>query len=110
MNRSGAAERKHARLCALPERLGTPSLSYERSAMPGDTRVIEAGQAFACKPSIVGCKSEDTILIGRNGFEIVTQASPGRRMSARSSCTPGSAWREGTCPYSPPSASPPPSS
>ncbi len=49
--------------------------SRERIATPGDPLVIEPGMAFAWNPSIVGCKSEDTILIGVDGFEIVTQAS-----------------------------------
>src|SRR5690606_17493248 len=51
--------------------------SRERIATPGDTTVIQVGQAFAWNPSIVGCKSEDTILLGADGFEIVTPASPG---------------------------------
>jgi antitoxin VapB len=49
--------------------------SREAIATPGDTTVIQAGQAFAWNPSLVGCKSEDTILLGEDGFEIVTQAS-----------------------------------
>ena len=49
--------------------------SREHIATPGDPTLIEAGQAFAWNPSIVGCKSEDTILLGVDGFEIVTQAS-----------------------------------
>lgn len=50
--------------------------SRERIATLGDPLVIEPGMAFAWNPSIVGCKSEDTILVGGDGFEIVTQASP----------------------------------
>ncbi|MBI1256624.1 MAG: M24 family metallopeptidase [Chloroflexi bacterium] len=49
--------------------------SREHIATPGDPTVIEVGQAYAWNPSIVGCKSEDTILIGADGFDIVTQAS-----------------------------------
>jgi antitoxin VapB len=49
--------------------------SRERVATPADPLVIEPGMAFAWNPSIVGCKSEDTILVGADGFEIVTQAS-----------------------------------
>jgi antitoxin VapB len=49
--------------------------SREAIATPGDPTVIQAGQAFAWNPSIVGCKSEDTILLGKDGFEIDTQAS-----------------------------------
>lgn len=49
--------------------------SRERVATAGDPTVIEPGMAFAWNPSIIGCKSEDTILVGADGFEIVTQAS-----------------------------------
>lgn len=48
----------------------------ERIATPGDQTVAHAGQMFAWNPSIVGYKSEDTILVLQGGFEIVTQASP----------------------------------
>lgn len=47
----------------------------ERIATPGDSTVIASGMAFAWNPSIVGCKSEDTMLLGADGFEIVTKAS-----------------------------------
>lgn len=47
----------------------------ERVATPGDPTVLQAGHTCAWNPSIVGCKSEDTILLNANGFEIVTQAS-----------------------------------
>lgn len=43
---------------------------------PGNPTVLEAGNVCAWNPSIVGCKSEDTILIGENGFEIVSAVSP----------------------------------
>lgn len=36
-----------------------------------DTRIMD-GHAFAWNPSIVGCKSEDTILVSGSGMEIVT--------------------------------------
>ncbi len=49
-------------------------LSRERVATPGDSTRIAVGQAFAWNPSIVGCKSEDTLLLTDQGFEIVTQA------------------------------------
>jgi len=42
---------------------------------PGDPLVVQAGMAFAWNPSIVGCKSEDTILVGAHGNEIVTAHS-----------------------------------
>lgn len=42
---------------------------------PGDTRLVQANVAFAWNPSIVGCKSEDTILVGENGFEILSSAA-----------------------------------
>lgn len=44
-------------------------------ATPGDPTVIEAGMMAAWNPSIVGSKSEDTVLITSDGFEIVSQAS-----------------------------------
>lgn len=44
-------------------------------ATPGHAAVIHEGSALAWNPSIVGCKSEDTILVGANGFEIVSAAS-----------------------------------
>jgi antitoxin VapB len=47
----------------------------ERIATPGDATRLQAGHTCAWNPSLVGCKSEDTILVGANGFEIVTQAS-----------------------------------
>jgi antitoxin VapB len=47
----------------------------ERIASPGDATVVQAGMAFAWNPSIVGCKSEDTILLGPAGTEIVTAHS-----------------------------------
>jgi Xaa-Pro dipeptidase len=46
--------------------------SREKIAVPDDPTLIRVGQAFAWNPSIVGCKSEDTILLNAGGFEIVT--------------------------------------
>lgn len=51
-------------------------IARERVATPGDATPIVEGQAFAWNPSIVGCKSEDTLLLTRSGFEIVTAAPP----------------------------------
>jgi Xaa-Pro aminopeptidase len=42
-------------------------------ATPGDSTLVEANQLYAWNPSVVGCKSEDTILVGDNGFEIISQ-------------------------------------
>jgi antitoxin VapB len=47
----------------------------ERVATPGDPTKIQVGHTFAWNPSIVGAKSEDTILLNADSFEIVTQAS-----------------------------------
>jgi antitoxin VapB len=41
---------------------------------PDDDSVVQAGVAYAWNPSVVGCKSEDTILVNNGGFEIVSQA------------------------------------
>jgi Xaa-Pro aminopeptidase len=48
----------------------------EYLATPGCTDGILSGQVFAWNPSITGCKSEDSILVGEAGFEILT-AIPG---------------------------------
>lgn len=45
-------------------------------ALPASREIIQEGQAFAWNPSIAGTKSEDTILAGAAGAEILT-ASPG---------------------------------
>ena len=47
----------------------------EYIATPGSTDVVVAGQAYAWNPSITGAKSEDTILVGENGNEILTSIS-----------------------------------
>jgi antitoxin VapB len=49
--------------------------SREWIVTPGDMRPVQAGVAYAWNPSIVGCKSEDTILVQDNGFEIVSGAA-----------------------------------
>ncbi len=41
---------------------------------PDDESLVQAGSAYAWNPSVVGCKSEDTILVGDDGFEIVSDA------------------------------------
>ncbi|MFQ6058451.1 MAG: M24 family metallopeptidase [Anaerolineae bacterium] len=41
-------------------------------ATPASTEVVEEGQAFAWNPSITGTKSEDTIVVGAEGNEIIT--------------------------------------
>jgi antitoxin VapB len=51
-------------------------VARERVATPGDSTLIEDHQMFAWNPSIVGAKSEDTILITGDTFEIVSAASP----------------------------------
>lgn len=41
-------------------------------ATPASPQVVSAGQVYAWNPSITGVKSEDTILIGENGNEVLT--------------------------------------
>ncbi|MCO6450565.1 MAG: aminopeptidase P family protein [Caldilineales bacterium] len=41
-------------------------------ATPGAPQVVAAGQAYAWNPSITGTKSEDTILVGPDGNEVLT--------------------------------------
>jgi Xaa-Pro aminopeptidase len=48
----------------------------EYLAAPGSTDTVYAGQVYAWNPSIAGSKSEDSVLIGENGFEVLT-AMPG---------------------------------
>lgn len=45
----------------------------EVTAGPGSEELILAGQAFAWNPSIAGAKSEDTILVGEQSNEIMTE-------------------------------------
>ena len=44
----------------------------ESLAVPGATALVQAGQAYAWNPSIAGVKSEDTLLVGENGYEVIT--------------------------------------
>ena len=44
----------------------------EYVATPGSTDVVSVGQVYAWNPSITGAKSEDTILVGQDGNEILT--------------------------------------
>ena len=48
----------------------------EYLATPGSVDMVLEGQAYAWNPSITGTKSEDTILIGREGNDVLT-AIPG---------------------------------
>jgi antitoxin VapB len=41
-------------------------------ATPHSTEVVHAGQAFAWNPSIAGTKSEDTVLVGPAGNDVIT--------------------------------------
>ena len=45
----------------------------ERIAYPDDPTPIELNQAFAWNPSVRGVKSEDTILLGADGPEVLTE-------------------------------------
>jgi antitoxin VapB len=47
----------------------------EYIATPECGEVVQAGQAFAWNPSIRGTKSEDTILVADDGFEVLTAPS-----------------------------------
>lgn len=44
----------------------------ERVATPACSQVVNTGQAFAWNPSITGTKSEDTILVGDERWEVIT--------------------------------------
>jgi antitoxin VapB len=44
----------------------------EYLGIPGATDIVSAGQAYAWNPSITGVKSEDTVLVGEAGFEVLT--------------------------------------
>jgi antitoxin VapB len=44
-------------------------------ATPGAVDQVAVGQAYAWNPSITGTKSEDTILVGENGSQILTEIS-----------------------------------
>ena len=48
----------------------------EYVATPTSTEKVAVGQAYAWNPTITGAKSEDTILVGENGNEVLT-AIPG---------------------------------
>lgn len=41
-------------------------------ATPGSAEPVSIGQAYAWNPSIAGCKSEDTVLVGPDGNEVLT--------------------------------------
>lgn len=41
-------------------------------ATPGAPQIVSAGQVYAWNPSIAGTKSEDTILVGETGNEVLT--------------------------------------
>ena len=45
----------------------------EYIAKPTSKSLVAAGQAYAWNPSITGCKSEDTILVTDEGFDIMTE-------------------------------------
>jgi len=45
----------------------------EYIATPGSKDTVLAGQVYAWNPSIAGSKSEDSVLIGKDGFEVLTK-------------------------------------
>jgi antitoxin VapB len=60
---------------AIEEHHQGGSMSYqprEVLAHPGDKTPVELNQVFAWNPSVSGSKSEDTILLGANGPEVLT--------------------------------------
>jgi antitoxin VapB len=64
---------------------GGPTGYYGRCyrATPTEGRHVQDNQAFAWNPSITGTKSEDTILVTRDGFEFLsspTSAWPGLKV------------------------------
>jgi hypothetical protein len=44
----------------------------EYLATPDSAEVVAEGQVYAWNPSIAGTKSEDTILVGQDGNEVLT--------------------------------------
>jgi Xaa-Pro aminopeptidase len=44
----------------------------EYVAVPGSTDVVAVGQTYAWNPSITGAKSEDTVLVGEDGNQVLT--------------------------------------
>ncbi|TDF98057.1 M24 family metallopeptidase [Paenibacillus piri] len=44
----------------------------EKLSTPDETLLVEEGQLYAWNPSVSGAKSEDTMLVGTNGNEIIT--------------------------------------
>ena len=52
----------------------TGYLPRERIAVPNDPMEVLVNQAFAWNPSIRGTKSEDTVLVGADGNEILSAA------------------------------------
>jgi Xaa-Pro aminopeptidase len=49
--------------------------SRDFKATPGERRTVQPFQAVAWNPSIAGTKSEDTILVRPDGFDVLTEAS-----------------------------------
>ena len=47
----------------------------EQFATPDSKTMVRANQAFAWNPSIVGAKSEDTVLVTTNGIDVLTKSS-----------------------------------
>jgi len=45
----------------------------EAIGLPGSTIPVEVGQVYAWNPSITGTKSEDTVLVGPDGNEVLTE-------------------------------------
>jgi len=54
----------------------------EYVAVPGSRDVVAVGQTYAWNPSITGAKSEDTILVGEDGNEVLTTIGDWPMLSA----------------------------
>ncbi|MDN4481069.1 M24 family metallopeptidase [Demequina muriae] len=50
----------------------TGYVGRDPKVMPGETAVVHAGQAFAWNPWVQGAKAEDTVIVDRDGTQVLT--------------------------------------